>query len=147
MTSNASDTPLIDTIASLPTGTALAGEQTAASSDLSDWMTSYLKGRYTIVSKRFFSVPKDEFHWQSVAKFVGNAIEQPLGACVERYDWHNPGYDLVSVWIIPGQPGKRIAVAGRRGSADGADGIVGYFELQGDPLDDAGVCEKSTANS
>jgi hypothetical protein len=147
LTSTASASSIIDDIQQISAAAPLAeGERDAAATELTGWVTTYLKGRYTISSQRLFTLERDAFHWQSIVKFVGNAVEQPLNACVQRYDWHEPGYDLVSVWAVPGRPGLRIAVATKRDSFEGSEGrgVFGYFELQSKSDaedDDASVCD------
>lgn len=127
---------VIAQIQPLPAATALAeGERKTDAAALAAWLTDYLKGRYRIASQRIFGLDRSAFHWQSIVKFVGHGIEQPLGARMQHYDWHEPGYDLVAVWAVPGRPGLRIAVAARRDSFEGdeARGVLGYFELQSPP--------------
>lgn len=95
---------------------------------LDAWLSAYLKDEYRIVDRRYFAVDRKDFLWVAIAKFVGNAVERPLGACVEQQPWHEPGYDLVQVWRMPSQPYRRIAVAAEN-DGDGSR-VVGYFELE-----------------
>lgn len=140
MTSTSTQASLIADIRALTAASVLAeGERETASAALSAWLTDYLKNRYVIASQRLFGLDRSAFHWQSIVKFVGHAIEEPLGARLQHYDWHEPGYDLVAVWAVPGRPGLRIAVATRRDSFEGDEagdegrGVLGYFELQSVP--------------
>ncbi|TXI48506.1 MAG: hypothetical protein E6Q50_11015 [Lysobacter sp.] len=107
---------------------ARAATEAASNQALDAWLSAYLKDEYRIVDRRYFAVDRKDFLWVAIAKFVGNAIERPLGACVERQPWHEPGYDLVQVWRMPSQPYRRIAVAAEN-DGDGSR-VVGYFELE-----------------
>ncbi len=129
ITASASETSSLGSIAPLPH--ARVASDTASNERLAEWLRAYLKDEYEIVDRRFYAVDREDFLWVAVAKFVGNAIERPLGACVERQAWHDPGYDLVQVWRMPSKPYTRIAVAvANDEAAKRNDRVVGYFELR-----------------
>ena len=110
---------------------ARAAVDASSNQRLADWLKTYLKDDYDIVDQRFYVVGREDFLWVAISKFVGNSIEQPLGVCVERQAWHDPGYDLVQVWRVPSAPYTRIAVATMNDDADRrGDRVVGYFELR-----------------
>lgn len=126
---SASESSFLASLAPLPH--ARAATDAASNERLSEWLKTYLKDEYEIVDRRFYAVDREDFLWVGIAKFVGNSIEQPLGACVERQPWHDPGYDLVQVWRVPSKPYTRIAVAvANDETAERGDRVVGYFELK-----------------
>lgn len=113
--------------AAQPAGDTAAGQ----GAELATWLKHYLKDEYEVVATRLFVVRGQDFHWGTLASFVGNSVEQPLQACLDTPAWHGPGRDLVQLWRMPGQPYKRIAVATLNDErAKAGDRVVGYFELE-----------------
>jgi hypothetical protein len=122
---------LIDAIKPLMNASALPlGERSEDAANLEQWLSQYLKGEYRIVSRRLFAVEAKRMHWMSLVKFIGNELEQPFAACIEKQPWQSPGYDLAEVWRFPETPYKRVAVATLRSDDRASDPVVGVFELE-----------------
>jgi hypothetical protein len=124
------ETALTDQLPDLPGATALSREADFASerTALSAWLDNYLKHEYRIVGGRFF-VDDPQTKWVVVDAFARNHIEQTLAGVREYKDWHEPGYDLVSLWRV-GDEGRAIAVAMSGDDLPDGRRLIGYFDLQ-----------------
>lgn len=121
---------LTDQLPDLPGATALSSDAEfgAERAALSDWLDRYLKHEYRIAGGRFF-VDDPQTKWVVVDAFARNHIEQNLAGVREYKEWHDPGYDLVSLWQV-GSEGRMLAVAMAGDDLPDGRRLIGYFDLE-----------------
>jgi len=91
--------------------------------DLERTVLAYLKNEWHVEGTRCFLV-QSGVNWISMEKFVDS--ELPRGAKERvRFDWHDPGHDLVAVWKVGSE---YVATAMSKEPVAGQP-LVGYFAL------------------
>jgi hypothetical protein len=89
-------------------------------------VTTLLRGKYGIVSGRYFRVAGD-IPWVAVAKAVQNEMAEKS---IQRtmLDWYEPGIDFLEIYP-QGKAGEAFAVAMPKGARSSAEKVVGYYVL------------------
>ena len=91
--------------------------------DLEHTVLTYLKDKWHVDGTRCFLL-QNGANWNSMEKFVDS--ELPRGEKERlRFEWHDPGYDLVAVWKVGSE---YLATAMAKDAVDGQP-LVGYFSL------------------
>jgi hypothetical protein len=86
----------------------------------------FVRGRYTIVSARYYRIGAD-VPWVAISKNVQNQMAEKSIKRV-MLDWYEPGIDFVETYP-QGQEGAAVAVAMPKGAKSSAEKIVGYYVL------------------
>jgi len=91
--------------------------------DLELTVVAYLKQQWHVDATRCFLL-QDGANWNSMEKFVDSELPRGKKERV-RFDWHDPGHDLVAVWKVGSE---YVATAMSKETVDGQP-LVGYFAL------------------
>jgi hypothetical protein len=103
------------------------GERHAdACRDLERTVLAYLRNEWRIENRRCFLLHAGT-PWNSMEKFVDSELN-PNGGKRMKFDWHDPGIDLVAVWKIGRFDAEHIAVAMSKEPVEGQP-LVGYFAI------------------
>ena len=99
----------------------------AACHDLERTVLAYLRQGWRIEGTRCFLLQPD-VGWNSMEKFLDSEL-LPQEGMRQRFDWHDPGHDLVAVWKIGHSGAEYIATAMAHETVDGQP-LVGYFAVR-----------------
>ena len=102
-------------------------QHAAACHELERTVLAYLRQGWRIEGRRCFLLQPD-VPWNSMEKFLDAEIA-PQGGSRQRFDWHDPGHDLVAVWKIGRSGAEHIATAMAHEALDGRP-LVGYFAVR-----------------
>jgi len=89
-------------------------------------VTALLRGKYSIVSARYFRVGSD-IPWAAVSKAIQNEMAEKS---IQRtmLDWYEPGIDFLEIYP-QAKAGQAFAVAMPKGARSSAEKVVGYYLL------------------
>jgi hypothetical protein len=93
--------------------------------ELERTVLAYLRKGWQIEGTRCFLMQPD-VTWNSMEKFLNSELA-PQGGARERFEWHDPGHDLVAVWKVGSA--DYIATAMAHEEVDGRP-LVGYFAVR-----------------
>jgi len=98
----------------------------AESKKLDQELTTFLRGKYSISSGRYYEVPQ-EIPIIAVFKSVQNQMAEKS---IQRkmFEWHEPGIDFVEVYP-QGQDGSAFAVAMPKGTKGNQVKLAGFYVL------------------
>ena len=106
----------------------LDGERHAAQCrELEENVLAYLKKGWRIEGTRCFLL-LPEVEWNSMEKFLDSELA-PHGGSRQKFDWHDPGHDLVAVWKLGHVRPEYVASAMAKQPVDGRP-LVAYFTLR-----------------
>jgi len=99
----------------------------AACHELERTVLAYLRNGWRIEGTRCFLLQPD-VTWNSMEKFLDSELA-PQGGARQRFDWHDPGHDLVAVWKVGRSGTGYIATAMAHETVEGQP-LVGYFAVR-----------------